>query len=126
MNIGLQTILIIVSILFIGFIIIVTQKKKLSFKYTLLWLFFSFIILILAVFPQLVMFMAKMLFIETPTNAIFLVFFLLLIIIIFYISIGFSKLIEKVTVLTQANALLAKKVENLENKIKSKEKGEIV
>ena len=44
---------------------------------------------------------------------------------IFYISIGFSKLIEKVTVLTQANALLAKKVENLENQIKSKEKGEI-
>ena len=125
MNIGLQTILIIVSILFIGFIIIVTQKKKLSFKYTLLWLFFSFIILILAVFPQLVMLMAKMLFIETPTNAIFLVFFLLLIIMIFYISIGFSKLIEKVTVLTQANALLAKKVENLENQIKSKEKGEI-
>lgn len=121
MNIGLQTILIIVSILFIGFIIIVTQKKKLSFKYTLLWLFFSFIILILAVFPQLVMLMAKMLFIETPTNAIFLVFFLLLIIMIFYISIGFSKLIEKVTVLTQANALLAKKVENLENQ-KKKEK----
>lgn len=125
MNIGLQTILIIVSILFIAFIIIVTQKKKLSFKYTLLWLFFSFIILILAVFPQLVMFMAKILFIETPTNAIFLIFFMLLIIMIFYISIGFSKLTEKVTVLTQANALLAKKVENLENKMKSKEKGEI-
>ena len=124
MNTRLQTILIVASILFMLFIIIVTQRKKLSFKYTLLWLLFSLIILILAIFPRTVMLAARLLFIETPTNAIFLIFFVLIIVLIFYISIGFSKLMEKSTVLTQNNALLSKKIEDLEQKLKSEEKGE--
>ena len=43
--------------------------------------------------------------------------YLLIIIIIFYISLGFSKIQEKVTTLIQENAILSKKVNDLEKKI---------
>ena len=51
MNKILQFILIGVTFLFCIFILVVTQKKKLSYKYTLLWLFFGFVTLLCAIFP---------------------------------------------------------------------------
>lgn len=111
----LQIILIIASILFMLFILGVTKNKKMSFKHTLLWLFFSIIILIMAIFPQIVIGIAKLLFIETPTNAVFLIFIMLIIICNFYISIGYSKINEKVIALSQSNAILKKRVEELEH-----------
>ncbi len=55
--------------------------------------------------------------IAEPTNALFLIYIFLIIIIIFYISLGFSKIQEKVTTLIQENAILSKKVNDLEKKI---------
>lgn len=118
MNIILQLILIFVTLLFGIFIIVVTHNKKLSFKYTLLWLVFCIITLLCAIFPQITIGLSKLLYIETPVNTIFLIYIFLLIVIIFYISIGFSKCIEKITTLVQENALLEKRIRELEDKNK--------
>ena len=93
MNTILQIILICGSILFCIFILAVTQKKKLSYKYTLVWLILGFITL-------------------------------LIIVIIFYISLAFSKQSEKVTTLIQENAMLMAKVEKLEKESKEKNSNE--
>ena len=50
--------------------------------------------------------------------------YILIIVIIFYISLAFSKLFEKVTTLIQENAILAAKVEKLEKKDKEKKEDE--
>lgn len=116
MNNILQLILIIATFLFCIFILAVTHKKKLSFKYTLLWLFFGVITLLCAIFPSIVVGVSRIIHIAEPTNALFLIYIFLIIVIIFYISLAFSKLFEKVTTLIQENAILAAKVEKLEKK----------
>lgn len=120
MNTILQIILIIGTILFCIFILAVTKKKKLSFKYTLVWLIFGVMTLICAIFPSMVTGLSQILHIEEPTNALFLIYIFLLIVIAFYISTSFSKLYEKVTGLIQENALLSYKIEQLEKEKKEK------
>lgn len=124
MNKILQYILIIVTFLFCVFILVVTQKKKLSYKYTLLWLFFGVITLLCAIFPGIIIEISKLIHVAEPTNALFLIYIFLIIIIIFYISLGFSKLFEKVTILIQENAILSKRVNDLEKKIEENKKNE--
>lgn len=120
MNNILQIILILATILFCIFILAVTRKKKLSFRYTLLWLVFGVITLLCAIFPSIVIGISKIIHIAEPTNALFLIYIFLIIVIIFYISLAFSKLFEKVTTLIQENAILAAKVEKLEKKEENK------
>ena len=84
MNKILQIILIISTCMFCLFILSVTRKKKLSYKYTLLWLLFGIITLICAVFPSLVANFANLIHIIEPANALFLIYIFLLIVIIFY------------------------------------------
>lgn len=121
MNRILQLILIGVTLLFCTFILVVTQKKKLSYKYTLMWLFFGFTTLLCAIFPDIIIAIAKLIHVEEPTNALFLIYLFLIIVIIFYISIAFSKLFERVTTLVQENAILAARVEKLEKDREKKE-----
>lgn len=120
----LQFILIGVTLLFCIFILVVTQKKKLSYKYTLVWLLFGLITLLCAIFPDIVIGISKIIHVAEPTNALFLIYIFLIIVIIFYISMAFSKLFEKVTTLIQENAILAAKVEKLEKKDKEKKEDE--
>ena len=124
MDRGLQIILILATFLFCIFILTVTQKKKLSYRYTLLWLCFGVITLLCAIFPNIVIGISKLLHIAEPTNALFLIYLFLIIVIIFYIRLGFSKLFEKVTTLIQENAILSAKVEKLEKKIKEETEDE--
>lgn len=124
MDRGLQIILILATFLFCIFILTVTQKKKLSYRYTLLWLCFGVITLLCAIFPNIVIWISQLLHIAEPTNALFLMYLFLMIVIIFYISLAFSKLFEKVTTLIQENAILSAKVEKLEKKIKEETKDE--
>ena len=124
MDRGLQIILILATFLFCIFILTVTQKKKLSYRYTLLWLCFGVITLLCAIFPNIVIGISKLLHKAEPTNALFLIYLFLIIVIIFYISLAFSKLFEKVTTLIQENAILSAKVEKLEKKIKEETEDE--
>ena len=124
MDRGLQIILILATFLFCIFILTVTQKKKLSYRYTLLWLCFGVITLLCAIFRNIVIGISKLLHIAEPTNALFLIYLFLIIVIIFYISLAFSKLFEKVTTLIQENAILSAKVEKLEKKIKDETEDE--
>ena len=116
----LQILLIIATILFTIFIIIKTSKKKLNYKLTLLWLCFGFSIIILAIFPQIIIEISKILHIETPVNALFLIFLFLLIVVVFYLSAEVSKIQDKITILVQENSLLKKKLEEETEKIEKK------
>lgn len=124
MNRILQFILIGGAILFCIFILIVTQRKKLSYKYTLMWLMLGFITLLIAIFPNIVKGISKIIHVAEPTNALFLIYIFLIIVIIFYISLAFSKLFEKVTTLIQTNAILAERIEKLEKENKEKNSNE--
>lgn len=114
MDLVLQIILIIAAIFFAIFILIVTKKKKLSYRYTLFWLFFSLIVIVISLFPQIIMVISKLVHIETPVNALFLMAIVGIIIIMFFMTIGYSKHTEKITKLIQTNALLERRIRELE------------
>ena len=115
MDLILQIILIALALVFICFILMITQKKKLSYRYTLIWLFFSFVILVIAIFPQIIMAISNWVHIETPVNALFLISIGAIILIIFFMTIGYSKHSEKITKLVQTNSLLEKRIRELES-----------
>ena len=63
---------------------------------------------------------SKILHIETPVNALFLIFIFLLIVVVFYLSAEVSKMQNKITTLVQENSLIKKKIEDELEKIEKK------
>lgn len=124
MNTILQLILITITAIFCLFILAVTRKKKLSYKYTLLWLLFGVVTLLCAIFPSIVTNLAGLLHIKEPTNALFLIYIFFMIILIFYISIALSKMNEKLTKLIQRSAILEYEItkEREKNKTENNQK----
>lgn len=92
------------------------KKKSLNLKYTLLWLLSGLIMLLLAVFPQLLNGFATLLGIYEPTNALFAVIFFCIIIILMSITAIVSKLNDKSKRLIQSLALLERRVRMLEER----------
>lgn len=90
------------------------RQRTLNLKYTLLWLASGAIMLILAVFPQILGWFAALVGIYEPTNALFAFMFFCVIIILMSITAIVSKLNEKSKQTIQAIALLERRVRELE------------
>lgn len=90
------------------------RQKTLNLKYTLLWLASGGIMLMLAVFPQILGWFAALVGIYDPTNALFAFMFFCVIIILMSITAIVSKLNEKSKQTIQAVALLERRVRELE------------
>ena len=90
------------------------KRKTLNLKYTLLWLASGVVMLVLAVFPQILGWFAALVGIYDPTNALFAFMFFCVIILLMSITAIVSKLNEKSTKLVQSVTLLEKRVRELE------------
>ena len=91
------------------------KRKTLNLKYTLLWLASGVVMLVLAVFPQILGWLAALVGIYDPTNALFAFMFFCVIILLMSITAIVSKLNEKSKQLIQSVALLEKRVRELED-----------
>jgi len=103
-------------ILFFGIIIFFLRKNALSLKYALLWLFSDLGMLILSIFPNILAYIAKFLGFVLPSNAVFSLLLAFVIIISLQLTSIVSRQSERIKKLAQANALLEKRVRELENK----------
>ncbi len=109
MTIYLRIVLGFVVVVYFLLILHFMKKKMLSLKYTLLWLFSGFAMGILVLFPGLLDAFVKAVGIETPMYGLFVfaIFFILVIAIV-------SKQTERIKDLAQDNAVLEKRVRELE------------
>lgn len=105
-------------VLYFGLVFHLLKRKSLNLKYTLLWLFSGVMMLLLAVFPQILNAFTSLVGIYEPTNALFAVIFFCIIIILMSLTAIVSKLNEKSKRLIQSIALLEKRVRDLEKKAK--------
>lgn len=113
MSIRLQLFIgIIVLILFL-YIVNMVRKKRIDLRYALGWLFLAVLILILDIFPQIVLWIAELVGIEIPSNMVFFVGFLLLVIMAYALTVSLSRLSLKVKRLTQELALLREEMERM-------------
>ncbi|EGD46872.1 hypothetical protein Cpap_1412 [Ruminiclostridium papyrosolvens DSM 2782] len=106
MNIRLQ-----ISILLIGFILLTSilkmvQKTKLDLKYSILWIVSSVMFIIIAAFPVIPHWVADLIGIIEPANAVFLVLILFELGINLNLTITISKQTNKVKNMAQYIALM--------------------
>lgn len=117
MNIRLRIVLSIAMVIYYLCIVYLLKKKSLNIKYTLLWLFSGFIMVLVVIFPWTFLDILKTMGIVDPTNGLFaLVEFGLLIILVSITSIV-SKLNERLRSLIQQCSIYEKRIRRLERQL---------
>lgn len=118
----LQWFAMILAVVFLAAMIELIRKKKVALKYALLWLFSGIVILALAIFPGLLDWVAGLLGVYNPVNALFAI----MICCIMLLQISFSVIVsgeKKATLrLTQEISLLEQRIRELEAQKDHKEK----
>lgn len=90
------------------------KKKSLHLKYTLLWIFVGFLMLILVLFPQLLHIFASLVGIYGDTNALFAVAFFCTTMILMSLTAIVSKISGRIRQMNQYIALLEKRLCDVE------------
>lgn len=118
----LQYLLIRGAFVLFGMIVWLIKNDKMEIKYSIIWLGFSFTMIVFSIWPQLVFILGDLTRVINPVNFVFLtqiIFILLILLSVSAVISGFSKKIKR---LAQANSLLEKRVRQLEEKLSEKEK----
>ncbi len=112
----LQYLLILGAFVLLGMIIWLIKNDKVELKYAIIWLAFSAVMVVFSLCPEIVYKLGDLVHVINPVNFIFLtqiIFILLILLSVTAVISGFSKKIKR---LAQANALLEKRVRELEEK----------
>lgn len=116
MNSRLQTIMIIASLIFLCYIILMLRSKKIELKYTLAWFLAGISLLITALFPDLLRLLSSLLNIVEPVNTLFLFIIFFMLLIIFTLTIALSRNANRVKTLTQEIGIIKMELEKLAKK----------
>lgn len=103
---------IIVSILFLIFILLLVRNNKLDEKYSILWIIFSIVIIIFASNKNILENISNLLGIYYAPATLFLIGFSFLVIFIIHLSIVITKQNKSIIKLTQKLALLEEKLKS--------------
>ena len=116
----LQILLILGAIALFGMIVWLIKHKKIEVKYSIIWLAFSATMILFALFPYLVLVLGDISGVANPVNFIFMTLFVFILLIMLSVSAVISGFSTKIKRLAQANALLEKRVRELEKKLEEK------
>lgn len=111
MSISLRIGLLIASIIALLFVVFCVIKKKLNIKYSIVWILWALLSLIMAAFPETFYGLSDLLGIEMPVNAVFLIMTTLLYGLSFYSYIMISKHNDEIIKLTYEISSLRKQLE---------------
>ena len=92
------------------------KKQKLLVRYSIIWRFSAAVLALFAVFPYIVLVLRDLTKIVTPSNLIFMMAIAFLLLISLCLTSIVSGLSEKIKKLAQQNALLERRVRELEEK----------
>ena len=116
----LRILLILGAIALFGMIVWLIKHKKIEVKYSIIWLAFSATMILFALFPYLVLVLGDISGVANPVNFIFMTLFVFILLIMLSVSAVISGFSTKIKRLAQANALLEKRVRELEKKLEEK------
>lgn len=118
MNTSLRIFLILAIFIYLAIIINMLRKKNLNLKYTLIWLVSALLMLIIAVFPEIIYELASLVGVIDPVNVVFVIEAMFVLLILLSLTAIVSHLNAKSRRLIQAVALLEKRVRELEKQEK--------
>lgn len=114
----LQLYMILGAVILLAVIFCLLKRGLMSVKYSLLWLLLAVCLVIAAAVPYTVFVLRDLLDIQMPVNLIFLLMFCFVLVVLLSLSVAITQLAEKCKRLTQANAILEKRVRDLEDSVK--------
>ena len=114
----LQLYMILGAVILLAVIFCLLKRGLMSVKYSLLWLLLAVCLVIAAAVPYTVFVLRDLLDIQMPVNLIFLLMFCFVLVVLLSLSVAITQLAEKCKRLTQANAILEKRVRDLEETVK--------
>lgn len=109
----LQIIIGVMVLISFAAIVNMVRKKKIDLRYALSWMGLAAIVLILDVFPNILFILSNLLGVKVPSNMIFLVSLIIVLIMTFFLTRTTSRLSNQIKRLTQENAILREEMENL-------------
>ena len=113
----LRTTLIIGVIIYFAIILKFLKDKSLSLKYTLLWLLSGIVMGVFVIFPQLLSHAIGLIGIQSNMNGLFVFGIAFLMMILMSLTSIVSKQNKKIRTLVQENAILEKRIRELEGLI---------
>ncbi|CAM4398160.1 DUF2304 domain-containing protein [Saccharibacillus endophyticus] len=119
----LQLLLIAFSLVVLFVFINRTRRYKLELKYALVWIFFSAAGVIVSIFPQIFFFIARVMGIEVPVNAVFLLAVSAIFLTLYSLTVSLSNHSRKLRTLTQEMGLMQHKITEMERRMKQAEGG---
>jgi len=114
----LQWFAIIVGVIFLVMMIELIRKNRVTLKYALLWLFSGLVLLVLAIFPQVLNWIAGLIGVYSPVNALFAILLCCGLVLMISFSVIVSGNKKAVVRLTQKISLLENRIRELEEKAK--------
>lgn len=114
----LRVVLIVCIILYFVVVVRLLKNKKLALKYSLLWLAMGVCLTILVIFPELLKQICRLLGIVDTMNGLFTLAIGFILILLMALTSIVSKQSDKIKNLVQDNALLEKRIRDLERKMK--------
>ena len=118
MTARLQLYMILGAVILLAVIFCLLKRGLMSVKYSLLWLLLAVCLVIAAAVPYTVFVLRDLLDIQMPVNLIFLLMFCFVLVVLLSLSVAITQLAEKCKRRTQANAILEKRVRDLEDTVK--------
>lgn len=106
--------LIVAIIIYFVIILWLLKEKKLSLKYTLLWILAGVVMAVLVVFPKILTWLSRLVGIQSSMNGLFIFCIAFIIMILMSLTSIVTRLNRKVRVLTQELAILEKRIRELE------------
>lgn len=117
MNLALRITLILAVVIYFIILFALLKRKKLSLKYTLLWILSGVIMLLTVTFPNLFILIVRSMGIVDYTNGLYSIAIFLILIILMSMTAIVSKLNDKNKTLIQQFGLLEKRIRELESRI---------
>ncbi len=105
MTLVLRLILFVGALVTTGFVLFKIRRSKVQIEDSIFWLFFSLMILLLSIFPEIAIQASVLLGISSPVNFIFLVVLFVLIVHQFFLTIRLSQTNNKLKELVQKKAI---------------------
>lgn len=105
MAIELRVVLIISSILMLVYMIKKVKKSKLQIEYTVFWIVFGLLLIVISLVPQIMYFIADIMGIQSPVNLVLTFMIFILVLKLFLMTIEISQLETKMKELVEEIAL---------------------
>ena len=114
LNVELQIFLIISSLVFFLIVCNMSIKKKISIRYSILWIILSITFIGISIFPNIVTWFSNLVQIREPVHTVLLLVVAFILLVIFSYNNSITKLTNENRLMIQKLGMLEKKISDLE------------